>query len=68
MTNQPGTNTLDLRGLTITTAIVGAAQERLSALPDGEGIDLLVEHAPGIMPDLQAWSRATGHKVPAAAP
>ena len=54
---------LDLRGLTITTAIVGAAQERLDALPDGQGVDLLVESRPGIMPDLEAWSRATGHRV-----
>ena len=48
MTSQPDTDTLDLRGLTITTAIVGAAQERLAGASDGEAIDPLVERAPGI--------------------
>jgi TusA-related sulfurtransferase/predicted peroxiredoxin len=54
---------LDVRGRTITTAIVWAVRERLAALEVGDEIDLQVDPFPAIVPDLEAWCRATGHEL-----
>ena len=54
---------VDLRGLTITTAIVFAGQEELAGLAVGDELELLVEPFPAIVPDLEAWCRATGHEL-----
>jgi TusA-related sulfurtransferase/predicted peroxiredoxin len=54
---------IDARGLTITTAIALAAHEALAGLGVGDELELLVDPLPGIVPDLQAWSRATGHEL-----
>lgn len=63
MTTAGDTSVVDLRGLTITTAIVAATRERLEDIATGDQLDVLVERAPGIKPDLEAWSRATGNSV-----
>jgi TusA-related sulfurtransferase len=55
--------TLDVRGRTITTAIVWAIRERLAELEVGDEIDLDIEPFPAIVPDLEAWCRATGHEL-----
>jgi TusA-related sulfurtransferase/predicted peroxiredoxin len=54
---------VDLRGRTITTAIVFAAHEELVKLAVGDEIELLTEPFPAIVPDLEAWCRATGHEL-----
>jgi len=54
---------LDLRGRTITTAIVWAAREQLTELAVGDEIELQTEPFPAIVPDLEAWCRATGHEL-----
>jgi TusA-related sulfurtransferase/predicted peroxiredoxin len=54
---------LDLRGRTITTAIVFAVGEELAELAVGDELELLIEAFPAIVPDLQAWCRATGHEL-----
>jgi hypothetical protein len=51
-----------LRGWTITTAIAFAAHGALAGPAMGE-LELLVDPFPAILPDLQAWSRATGHEL-----
>jgi predicted peroxiredoxin/TusA-related sulfurtransferase len=53
---------LDLRGLTITTAIVYALQEELVELAVGDELEFLSVPFPAIAPDLEAWCRAAGHK------
>ncbi len=58
---EPVGRPLDLRGRTITTAIVLAVHEKLAELAVGDEIELLTEAFPAIVPDLQAWCRATGH-------
>jgi predicted peroxiredoxin len=63
MTTATDPTVVDLRGLTITTAIVAAMREGLEPIAVGEELDALVEPAPGIKPDLEAWSRATGNSV-----
>jgi TusA-related sulfurtransferase/predicted peroxiredoxin len=52
----------DLRGRTITTAIVFAVQEELAELAVGDELELLTEPFPAIVPDLEAWCRTTGHE------
>jgi len=54
---------VDLRGLTITTAIAVAAHDKLAALEVGDEIELLVDRFPALVADLQAWCRATGHEL-----
>ena len=56
------TRRVDARGLTITTAIALAAHDALAELAAGEELDVLVDRFPAIVPDLQAWCRATGHE------
>ena len=63
MTTTADTTTMDLRGLTITTAIMAATLEKLEDMAVGDELDVLVERAPGIVPDLEAWSRVTGNSV-----
>jgi TusA-related sulfurtransferase/predicted peroxiredoxin len=58
-----GTQSIDLRGRTITTAIAVAARDALSDLPPGEEIQLLLDPFPALLPDLQALCRATGHEL-----
>ena len=53
---------LDLRGRTITTAIVWAIQEQLAELEVGDEIELETDPFPAIVPDLEAWCRTTGHE------
>ena len=54
---------VDARGLTITTAIAVAAQDALAELAVGDELELLVDPFPAIVPDLQAWCRASGHEL-----
>jgi TusA-related sulfurtransferase/predicted peroxiredoxin len=54
---------VDVRGRTITTAIALAAREALAKLAVGDELELLVDPFPAIVPDLQAWCRATGHEL-----
>jgi predicted peroxiredoxin/TusA-related sulfurtransferase len=54
---------LDARGLTITTAVALSAHEALAELAGGDELELLVDPFPAIVPDLQAWCRATGHEL-----
>src|SRR6266508_3249603 len=54
---------LDLRGLTISTAIAWAAREELAGLAVGDEVELLVDAFPAIVPELQAWCRATGARA-----
>jgi predicted peroxiredoxin/TusA-related sulfurtransferase len=54
---------LDARGLTITTAIALSAHEALAELAVGDELELLVDPFQAIVPDLQAWCRATGHEL-----
>ena len=54
---------LDVRGRTITTAIAWAAHEQLASLEVGGEIQLETEPFPAIVPDLEAWCRATGHEL-----
>jgi TusA-related sulfurtransferase/predicted peroxiredoxin len=54
---------LDVRGRTITTAIALAAHEALAELAVGDELELLLDPFPAIVPDLQAWCRATGHEL-----
>jgi TusA-related sulfurtransferase/predicted peroxiredoxin len=57
------TRRLDVRGLTITTAIVLAAREELSKLAVGDRLELRTDRFPAIVPDLEAWCRTTGHEL-----
>ena len=61
-TKAPG-NELDLRGRTITTAIAWAVHERFAELDPGDAVELETDPFPAIVPDLEAWSRATGHEL-----
>jgi TusA-related sulfurtransferase/predicted peroxiredoxin len=54
---------LDVRGRTITTAIVWALRERMAELEVGDEIALETDQFPAIVPDLEAWCRATGHEL-----
>lgn len=54
---------LDLRGRTITTAIAWAAHEQLAEMKVGDEIALRTDPFPAIVPDLEAWSRATGNEL-----
>jgi predicted peroxiredoxin/TusA-related sulfurtransferase len=54
---------LDVRGRTITTAIAWAAHEQLAGLAVGDEIELETDPFPAIVPDLEAWCRATGHEL-----
>lgn len=54
---------LDLRGLTITTAIAWAAHQQLAELAVGDEIELQTDPFPAIVPDLEAWCRVTGHEL-----
>jgi TusA-related sulfurtransferase/predicted peroxiredoxin len=54
---------LDVRGLTITTAIVSAVHERLAELSVGAELELLTDAFAAIVPDLEAWCRTTGHEL-----
>jgi predicted peroxiredoxin/TusA-related sulfurtransferase len=54
---------LDLRGQTITTAIVSAVCERLAELPVGEEVEVVTDAFPALVPDLEAWCRTTGHEL-----
>jgi TusA-related sulfurtransferase/predicted peroxiredoxin len=58
-----GPEWLDLRGRTITTAIAVAAHEALARVAVGEEIQLLVDPFPALLPDLEAWCRASGHEL-----
>jgi TusA-related sulfurtransferase/predicted peroxiredoxin len=62
----PGARALrrvDARGRTITTAIALAAHEALTELAVGAELELFVDPFPAIVPDLQAWCRASGHEL-----
>lgn len=54
---------LDVRGRTITTAIAWAVHEQFASLEVGDEIELETEPFPAIVPDLEAWCRATGHEL-----
>lgn len=54
---------LDVRGLTITTAIAEAVRPALRDLAIGEELELVTERFVAIVPDLQAWGRFAGHEV-----
>lgn len=54
---------LDVRGLTITTAIAWAVHEQFASLDVGDEIELETDPFPAIVPDLEAWCRATGHDL-----
>ena len=54
---------IDVRGLTITTAIALAAHDALAGLAVGDDLELLVDRYPAIATDLRAWCRATGHEL-----
>jgi TusA-related sulfurtransferase/predicted peroxiredoxin len=54
---------LDVRGRTITTAIALEAHEALNPAEVGDEIELLTSAFPALVPDLEAWCRATGHEL-----
>lgn len=54
---------LDLRGRTITTFIAYEVHEALSALGEGEFIDVVTDAFTAIDTDLRAWCRVTGNDL-----
>jgi TusA-related sulfurtransferase/predicted peroxiredoxin len=58
----PGKQTVDVRGRTITTAIVSPVADALAELQVGAELDVLTDRFPAIVPDLEAWCRASGHE------
>lgn len=54
---------LDVRGRTITTAVAWAAHEEFATLEVGDEIELEADPFPAMVPDLEAWCRATGHEL-----
>ncbi|HSG12859.1 MAG TPA: DsrE family protein [Gaiellaceae bacterium] len=58
----PAKRTVDVRGLTITTAIVSAVGDALTELQTNDELDVLTDRFPAIVPDLEAWCRASGHQ------
>lgn len=54
---------LDARGRTITTAIAWAVHEQFTDLEVGDEIELKTDPFPAIVPDMEAWCRATGHEL-----
>lgn len=68
MTDTKTMPSLDLRGKTITTYILYAIHDALTALSEGERVEVVTDAFPASEPDLQAWSRATGHALVDVAP
>ena len=58
-----GRRELDVRGLTITTAIVSAVREERAELAVGGEVEVLTDAFPAIVTDLRAWCRTTGHEL-----
>jgi TusA-related sulfurtransferase/predicted peroxiredoxin len=58
-----GSGELDMRGRTITTAIVYEARRKLAGLTVGDELELVTDRFPAVVPDLEAWCRATGHEL-----
>jgi len=54
---------LDVRERTITTAIAYAAHHELAGLAVGDELELVTDPFPAIVPDVEAWCRATGHEL-----
>jgi TusA-related sulfurtransferase/predicted peroxiredoxin len=59
----PAIRRVDLRGRTITTAIAWAVHEQLADLEAGDEVELQTDPFQAIVPDLEAWCRATGHEL-----
>lgn len=57
-----GTRTVEVRGRTITTAIVSSVADVLAELQTGDELEVLTDAFPAIVPDLEAWCRASGHE------
>jgi len=57
------TVTLDLRRLTITTAIGLAVHDALAELEPGDELDVRLGSAPALLPDMEAWARQTGNEL-----
>jgi hypothetical protein len=56
---------VDLRLRTITTATAFAAHPEPAKLAVRDEVELVTEPFPAIVPDLEAWHRATGNQGPA---
>lgn len=63
MTSVATPSALDLRDLTITTAIGYAVTEALDGLSEGDTLDVRVGDVPAVLTDLQTWAAATGREL-----
>ncbi len=63
MTDAPQIARLDLRDLTITTAIAYEVDRALDDQVEGASVELVIGTAPALVPDLQAWAQARGHEL-----
>jgi predicted peroxiredoxin/TusA-related sulfurtransferase len=63
MTSVEAPSTLDLRDLTITTAIGYAVTEALDELAEGDALDIRVGDTPAVLTDLKTWATATGNEL-----
>lgn len=63
MTETEVRSRLDLTGKTITTYIVYAVHDALSALTEGDCVEAMTDALPAIDSDVRAWSRTTGNAV-----
>jgi len=59
----PTLASLDMRGKTITTFIAYQAAGQLTALGDGETLELVTDAAEDIDNDIRAWCRAVGQEL-----
>lgn len=57
-----GNRRVDARELTITTAIVSSVRDVLAGLQPGDELEVLTDAFPAIVPDLEAWCRASGNE------
>ena len=57
-----GKRTVEVRGRTITTAIVSSVHDVLTELQPGDEVEVLTDAFPAIVPDLEAWCRASGNE------
>ena len=57
------TQSLDIRGKTITTFILYKVLERMKAVQEGEVLEIVTEPFEAIDSDLRAWCRLTGQEL-----
>ena len=60
---ETGASPLDLRSLTITTAIAYAIHEALAPRSVGDALAVTIGAAPALLPDLETWARRNSHRL-----